>query len=265
MGGHISTLRSTQVAPLKAAIANSARSASAASSGLRHSLLVRVVHWVMTFCFFALLISGSEIVISHPRFYWGETGNVLTQPLFKLPIPSSRRLVPTGYNYVLPDQNGWSRALHFQSAWVLLLAGLLYLLYGLISRHFYKNLLPAKAALSWRTFRTLIAHPLNAKSSVEDVWSYNLVQRLAYLGVIFLLFPLLIWTGLAMSPAFDAAIPATVTLLGGRQSARTLHLCVSLLLLLFVCVHVFMVWRAGFADRMRTMITGRVNDPKERP
>ena len=89
----------------------------------RHSALVRVTHWITTLCFFALLITGAEIVISHPRFYWGETGNVLTQPLFKIPIPSSRALVPTGYGYVMPDQNGWSRYLHFQAAWVVVLTG----------------------------------------------------------------------------------------------------------------------------------------------
>ena len=84
----------------------------------RHTALVRVTHWITTLCFLALLVSGVEIVISHPRFYWGETGNVLTPPLFTLPIPASRATVPTGYGYVLPDQNGWSRYLHFQSAWV---------------------------------------------------------------------------------------------------------------------------------------------------
>src|SRR6266481_3231161 len=81
------------------------------------TLLSSESHWITTLCFIALLVSGIEVVISHPRFYWGETGNVLTQPLFKLPIPSSRALVPSGYGYVLPDQNGWSRALHFQTAW----------------------------------------------------------------------------------------------------------------------------------------------------
>src|SRR5438270_7620293 len=85
---------------------------------LRHAALVRVTHWITTLCFLALLVTGIEILISHPRFYWGETGNVLTPPLFKLPLPSSRATVPTGYGFVLPDQNGWSRYLHFQAAWV---------------------------------------------------------------------------------------------------------------------------------------------------
>src|SRR5258705_8921691 len=108
----------------------------------RHSALVRVTHWITTLCFFALLVSGVEIVISHPRFYWGETGNVLTTPLFKLPIPSSRALVPTGYGYVLPDQNGWSRYLHFQAAWISLLTGLLYTIVSGFNGHFRSNLLP---------------------------------------------------------------------------------------------------------------------------
>src|SRR5271163_613132 len=80
----------------------------------RHSALVRVTHWIITLCFFALLVSGVEILVSHPRFYWGETGNDLTIAWLKIPIPSSRDLVPTGYSNVLPDQNGWSRSLHFQ-------------------------------------------------------------------------------------------------------------------------------------------------------
>src|SRR5271166_4554492 len=75
----------------------------------RHSAVVRVTHWLTVIAFFALLISGGEIVISHPRFYWGEVGNVMTPPLFTLPIPASRGTVPTGYGYVLEDQNGWSR------------------------------------------------------------------------------------------------------------------------------------------------------------
>lgn len=221
-------------------------------------MLVRVTHWITTLCFIALLVSGFEIVISHPRFYWGETGNVLTPTLFKLPIPSSRSLVPTGYGYVLPDQNGWSRYLHFQAAWVVVLTGLLYVISSFFTGHLRKNLLPDGADLSWREFSTAMAKHLRFKRpSAPEAWSYNLLQRLSYLFVIFVLFPLVIWTGLAMSPAFVSAFPATVTLLGGRQSARTLHFFVSLALLLFVLVHVVMVFVAGFWSRMRAMITGR--------
>ncbi|MGA7471267.1 MAG: hypothetical protein WBW60_00955, partial [Candidatus Sulfotelmatobacter sp.] len=83
-----------------ACIPVSASAVSATTATSRHSALVRVTHWITTLCFFALLVSGGEIVISHPRFYWGETGNDLTRPLFKLPMPASRKLVPTGYAYV---------------------------------------------------------------------------------------------------------------------------------------------------------------------
>ncbi len=229
----------------------------------RHSALVRVTHWITTLCFLALLVSGVEIVISHPRFYWGETGNDLTPTLFKLPIPASRNLVPTGYGYVLPDQNGWSRYLHFQAAWVVILTGLLYAIFGFLTGHFRKDLLPGGADLSWRAFSTSIASHLRfERPSEAEVWSYNVLQRLSYLLVIFVLFPLVIWTGLAMSPAFVSAFPATVNVLGGQQSARTLHFFVSLALVLFLLVHVAMVWLAGFRSRVRAMITGHAATPR---
>ena len=231
----------------------------------RHSALVRVTHWITTLGFLALLVSGVEIVISHPRFYWGETGNDLTPVLFKLPIPASRDFVPSGYGYVLPDQNGWSRYLHFQAAWVVVFTGLLYVIFGLVSGHLRQNLLPGGADLSWRSFSASIASYLRFKRLSEaDAWSYNVLQRLSYLFVIFVLFPLVIWTGLAMSPAFVSAFPATVNVLGGQQSARTLHFFVSMSLLLFLLVHVAMVWLAGFWSRMQAMITGRAATPRER-
>src|SRR5215467_15797426 len=230
----------------------------------RHSALVRVTHWIITLCFFALLVTGIEIVISHPRFYWGETGTDLTRPLFQLPIPSSRALVPTGYGYVLPDQNGWSRALHFEAAWIAVLTGLLYVLSGLLTGHFRKNLLPSKADFSWRALLTSFTKHLRLERPSEaEASSYNVLQRLTYLFVIVMLFPLVIWSGLAMSLAFASAFPWSVTLLGGRQSARTIHFFVSIALVLFLFVHVFMVSLAGFWTRTRTMITGRVATHKE--
>jgi thiosulfate reductase cytochrome b subunit len=224
----------------------------------RHSAVVRATHWITTLAFLALLVTGVEILISHPRFYWGEYGNVLTTPLFKIPIPASRGTVPTGYGYVLPDQNGWSRYLHFQAAWVAVLTGLLYAAFGIFSGHFRRNLLPAHSDLSRTGVTSVIARHLRFKRASEDeAWSYNVLQRLTYLLVVFVLFPLVIWTGLAMSPAIASALPAAVSVLGGQQSARTLHFFVSIALVLFLLVHVAMVCLAGFRQRMRAMITGR--------
>jgi thiosulfate reductase cytochrome b subunit len=247
-----------------ACIPSSASAAAATTVTSRHSALIRVTHWITTLCFFALLVSGIELVISHPRFYWGETGNILTPTLFKIPIPSSRALVPTGYGYVLPDQNGWSRYLHFQAAWVLVLTGLLYTISLLFTGHLRKDLFPSKSDFSWRVFWTAISDHLRLKRPSEaEAWSYNVLQRLTYLFVIFVLFPLVIWTGLAMSLAFVSAFPATVTLLGGQQSARTIHFFVSVFLVLFLLVHVVMIIVAGFRSRMRAMITGRTGTNME--
>jgi thiosulfate reductase cytochrome b subunit len=229
-----------------------------ATSAPRHSALIRVTHWITTLCFFALLVTGIELVISHPRFYWGEAGNVLTPPLFHLPIPASRETVPTGYGYVLPDQNGWSRYLHFQAAWAMGFTALLYGVYGLLTSHFRKNLLPAGSDLSWRPFSDVVASHLRFKRPAEaEAWSYNVLQRITYLFVIFVAFPLMIWTGLAMSPALASAFPFTVTAFGGQQSARTIHFFLTVLLVLFVGIHIVMICLAGFTNRMRAMITGQ--------
>jgi thiosulfate reductase cytochrome b subunit len=231
----------------------------------RHSFLVRVTHWLITLAFLALLVTGLEIVVSHPRFYWGETGNVNTTPLFKIPIPASRNLVPTGYGYVMPDQNGWSRYLHFQSAWLLVLVGLLYVAVSFFNGHFRRNLLPSQSDVSPKQLAASAAQHLRfARPAPHEAWSYNALQRLAYLLVIFIFFPMIIWTGLAMSPSVVSAFPAAVNVLGGQQSARTLHFFFTAVLVLFLLVHIFMVFLAGFRNRVRAMITGRVAEPLER-
>jgi thiosulfate reductase cytochrome b subunit len=144
------------------------------------------------------------------------------------------------------------------------LTGLLYAVSGLFTRHFRKNLLPAVRDLRWRSLSSIIANHLRFKRPSEaEAWSYNVPQRLTYLFVIFVLFPLVIWTGLAMSPAIASAFPAAVTVLGGQQSARTIHFLVSVFLLLFLLVHIVMVCFAGFRNRMRAMITGRAAAQKE--
>lgn len=226
--------------------------------------MVRVTHWLTAVCFFALLVSGVEIVISHPRFYWGETGNVLTPSLFDLPIPSSRASVPTGYGFVLPDQNGWSRDLHFQSAWLLILTGCVYAASGLMTRHFRTHLLPGRAQLTRAALRKEVSNHLRFRRPGEaEAWSYNALQRIAYLFVVFGLVPLMIWTGLAMSPAVTAAFPGIVTVFGGHQSARTIHFFGTAFLVLFLMVHIVMVCRAGFTKRMRAMITGHSDAQQE--
>ena len=235
------------------------------NQGPRHTALVRVTHWLTVISFIALLVTGVEILISHPRFYWGEVGNSLTPPLFKIPIPSSRSTVPSGYGYVLPDQNGWSRYLHFEAAWMLILTGLVYFIVGLWTRHFRRNLFPTPGDRTWAAFRRVIAKHLRLVPTDDaDVRSYNVLQRVTYLLVVFILFPLVILTGLAMSPSFNSAIPWVVNALGGRQSARTLHFLVSISLVFFLIVHVLMIALTGFVSRMREMVTGVTIPSEER-
>ena len=223
----------------------------------RHARFVRITHWLTTIAFFALLVSGIEVLLSHPRFYWGEVGNLNVTPLFSIPVPSSRA-VPTGYGFVLSDQNGWSRYLHFQSAWLALLSGAVYLIAGVRTSHFRRHLVPAAADRSWRALRASVAEHLRfTASAVGDIGSYNALQRISYLVVVFVLFPFVVWTGLAMAPAFTAVFPWSVTVLGGRQSARTLHFVVTIALVLFTLVHVAMLVLTGFRPRVRAMITGR--------
>lgn len=223
-----------------------------------HPRFVRITHWLITIATVALVISGIELVISHPRFYWGEVGNVNTPPLFSIPIPSSRNTVPTSYAYTLPDQNGWSRSLHFQAAWLVLFAGVTYLVAGARSGHVKHRLVPSQQDRNWRAVRASIAeHGRTDAAARHSPGIYNVLQRLIYLGVIFVLLPLAVWTGVAMSPGFTAVVPWSVTSLGGHQSARTVHFIVMLALVLFTIAHVTMIARAGFGRLMRAMITGK--------
>jgi thiosulfate reductase cytochrome b subunit len=211
----------------------------------RHSALVRITHWIHTLSFFALLVSGIAILVAHPRLYWGETGAVGAPALLDLPIPFTF------------GQSGWGRYLHFLSAWVAVLNGSLYAIAGLFDQHFRKHLLPARTDLAWRPLRRAVAdHVRFTRPGEEESRSYNVLQRLTYLAVIFVLFPLMIATGLAMSPALTSVVPELVTIFGGQQSARTIHFLVASFLVLFLLVHIAMVCRAGFGDRVRAMITG---------
>jgi len=220
----------------------------------RHSAVVRITHWINTLSFFGLLVSGVAILLAHPRFYWGETGAVGTPSLIDLPLP-----------FMTGGPSGWGRNLHFLSAWVCVLNGSLYVLSGILTRHFRNNLLPAKADLKWASVWRVVSNHLRFKRpGVETSLAYNVLQRLTYLLVVLVLFPLIIWTGFAMSPAIVSVFPVFVTVLGGQQTARTLHFFISDFLVLFLLVHIAMVWLAGFKNRMRAMITGHSAAGKER-
>jgi thiosulfate reductase cytochrome b subunit len=127
--------------------------------------------------------------------------------------------------FVFANQNGWGRSLHFLSAWIAIANGVVYVVSGFVSRHFRMN-------------------------------SYGALQRLSYLSVVFLLLPLTIWTGFAMSPALTSVFPWLATLAGGRQSARTIHFVVAAALVVFLVGHVAMVALSGFWRQVRAMITG---------
>src|SRR5438067_12052294 len=134
------------------------------SDSPRHSAVVRVTHWINTLSFLGLLISGIAILLAHPRLYWGETGSVETPSLIDLPLP-----------FILVGQNGWGRYLHFLSAWVCVLNGLLYAISGLATQHFHKNLLPTKSTLNRKSVSRYLRL---ARPAGEEFLSYNVLQRL---------------------------------------------------------------------------------------
>jgi thiosulfate reductase cytochrome b subunit len=217
------------------------------SDSRRHSLMVRITHWVHALAFFGLLVSGIAILLAHPRLYWGETGSLGATSLLDLPIPFKL------------GHSGWGRYLHFLSAWLCVLIGLLYVLSGIFTGHFRKDLLPAKSDLAWSAILRTASHPFQRRGfNKQEFFAYNSIQRLAYLSVIFVVFPIVTVTGLAMSPAITSVIPAIVTIFGGQQSARTVHFFASILLVLFLFVHVVMICFSGFITRMRAMILGKV-------
>jgi thiosulfate reductase cytochrome b subunit len=222
----------------------------------RHSALVRVTHWVTTISFLALLLSGIAILLAHPRLYWGEAGGVGAPSLIDLPLP-----------FVLDVPiRGPGRYLHFLSAWILIVTGLVYVVIGILTQHFRKQLLPENSQLRWCAIRQVVSDHVHLKRPPkEEAVSYNLLQRVGYLAVIFGLVPLMIWTGLAMSPGFTSVFPAVVSTLGGHQAARTIHFFVAVSLVVFLVIHIAMVWLAGFKHRVVAMITGRIESGTDYP
>lgn len=254
---------------------------------LRHRWPLRLMHWVNLACMLAMVGSGLQILNAHPRLYWGERST------FEAPLVAaegtqqngqwrgvtqvgSARFDTTGVLGAARNPKGkmvravapsWAmipgsrnlalgRRWHFFFAWLWVINGCCYLAWSLASRHLQRDL--AMQRRDWRDIPKSIVDHLRFHHPVgEEAARYNPLQKLAYLGVIFVLTPLIVLTGLSMSPQLDSVMGGFIALLGGRQSARTLHFIAMSLFVLFAIVHVLMVVYAGPINEMRSMITGR--------
>ena len=214
----------------------------------RHSLATRVTHWVNVVCLTILLGSGLQIFNAHPALYWGNN-STFARPFVTLSDFPSWMTVPSYRDL------GSGRMWHFFFAWMLVINGTLYLLATVRSRHLSRDLLPKRAELR-NIGHSLIEHARLRFPKGAEARRYNVVQQLTYLVVIFNLLPLIILTGLCMSPYLNAVVPWLPAAFGGRQSARTLHFIAASGLVVFVLVHVAMVLLSGFVNNIRSMITG---------
>ena len=228
----------------------------------------------MTVSFLLLVVTGYEILMVHPRLYWGDVGNSLTPAWLELPI--SRNYRHAGWEAREPffseadspvseartfrtfNQNSWGRSLHFLAGWGLVAAGLVYLIAGIVSGHFRRHLLPR-----WSEFRSgavwaeVVAHVRFRIRAATGGPDYGLLQKCAYFAVVFIAFPGTVLTGFTMSPAITAAHPWLLTLCGGYQSARTIHFLLAAALVLFTVIHVVLVVKSGFRRQLRAMTLGR--------
>jgi len=259
----------------------------------RHRLPVRLMHWINVVCLTILLMSGLNIFNAHPALYWGRE-STFADPWISIgaqnppggPIGvtriAGREFVTTGV-LGLSDVEGQPTARAFPSwatipgpqwlamgrnwhlffAWIFVINGICYVLYAIFSRHLSRDLVPTRHELR-RIGASLRDHLLFRHPTGEAARRYNVLQSLTYLIVIFGLLPLVVIAGLAMSPRLDTVFTGWVDLLGGRQSARTLHFLAGFGLLLFVVVHVVEVFVAGVWNEMRSMITGWYAIPEER-
>jgi thiosulfate reductase cytochrome b subunit len=258
----------------------------------RHTVVVRLTHWINVLCLALLLMSGLRLFNYHPALYWGNYGYRGVQPVFAigsaldptsgapvgLTLVAGSTFVTTGVLGVshdpergmarrafpawltLPGEPGLAlaRDWHFLMAWMFVANGTIYLVFGLLSGHFRRNLAPARDQLRLRHILADIwDHVRLRRPRGEGARRYNILQKLAYLTVILLLLPIMLMSGITMSPAVTAAAPFLFDLFGGRQSARTIHFIVANLLVLFVLVHVVEMLIAGALNGMRSMITGR--------
>jgi thiosulfate reductase cytochrome b subunit len=220
-----------------------------------------------------LAFTGLVIFMAHPRLYWGAVGNDLTPALLELPIGRNYRHggwapsipffadpgspVSAVRTYDILNENSWGRSLHFLAAWFLVVTAVVYVLSGMFTGHVRRYLVPRARELTPRLlWQDLTAHSRLHIQPTTGGPPYGLLQKCTYFGVIFLALPLVIITGLAMSPAISAAYPVLQDMFGGSQSARTIHFFLFVGLLLFLVVHVLMVIMSGFKRQLRAMTFG---------
>jgi len=255
----------------------------------RHALAVRIAHWINLAALAILLMSGLGIFNAHPALYWGKSSYTGRPPLLSMGFEegpddtylgvttiAGRKFDTTGFLGVSNDRRGelaargfpwwmtipddlWlsmSRSWHFFFAWVLVLNGLFYLAWGVASRHFARDVVPTGEELRG-IGDSIVDHLRFRHARGEAAKRYNVLQKLAYLAVIFVLLPLTVLMGLGMSPWANAIWPGWVDLVGGRQSARTLHFVCAWLIVAFAFVHVFQVIVTGLWNNLRSMTSGR--------
>jgi thiosulfate reductase cytochrome b subunit len=228
----------------------------------RHRLSTRIWHWINALTVFVMLMSGLMIFNAHPRLYWGEYG--ANPDVAWLAIGSMDDVAFPGWLtipsfYSLADARLW----HLFFAWVLVIGIVFYLIRSLFNGHLRRDLWPSRE--EWRPshiWHDIAQHAHLRFPTGIAALNYNVLQKLAYLGVLTVLLPLVILTGLAMSPGFDAATGITAWF-GGRQSARSLHFLCAGAFALFIVVHLVMVVLAGPFNEVRSMITGRYRLPLE--
>lgn len=251
-----------------------AAESSASPPGRGHALWVRLWHWGLAAVVLTLAYSGIVILMAHPRLYWGWTGNDLTRPLIEFPLGPNYKhggwRAPIAFfgdpngpvtrdrTFEIFNQNGWARSLHFLLAWLLVTALAVFAALSLITGHLRRDLMPTGEELApkalWRDVREHLAMRI---TPVRGGPHYGVLQKLAYLGVLGLALPLMVLTGLSMSPAVAAAWPGLPALFGGMQSARTLHFAGLSLIVLFVIAHLVMVVLSGLGRQIRAMTWGR--------
>lgn len=225
----------------------------------RHGLATRLWHWLNAVAVIVLLMSGLMISNAHPQLYWGQFGANFDQPWLRLPTFPGWVTIPSTYNLAL------ARHWHLFFSWVLAVGLLVYLVVSLINRHLQRDLFVRAAELSPRHLLDDIKHHAQLRFPTgAAALKYNTLQKLAYVGVIFVLLPVMILTGMILSPGLAPLTTWALDLFGGRATARSVHFIAATLLGLFLVVHLALVVLAGPYNELRSMITGRFRVPPER-